>query len=691
VKKNLFIFTLFISQFVGAICYAVEYDVDSLKTFFYETKEVNLDKGLTAIRIADKFRKVDVDSANVYLSKGQTIANSLKSDKLKGEALLISGLLKMYEGKYEEVVNLSKQARSHFTTIKDSLGIAKSISNTGLAYDYWGKYDLATKNYFESLRLHSRLKEWEGVVSGNINVGVVYYIQEQYEKSLEFYLIAKEESEKHDITDFNSMIYNNIALCGGQLKDYKLVVEYYNKAIEESMRIDDLASAATILANLSLSHERLGNLDSAMFVLDKAELLALKLKDKQSLSFIYTRKGTIERGRKNLKKSLEYLIKAKEMAESIHALVQIEKAYEQLTDTYFEMGEYKKALENVLMVKAFSDSVLNEKNQIQLAELDIQYNTEKKEAEILRLKHESELQSVELEKKKFILWGASVGILLMLVVIAIVYNSYKLKSKANREITNQKEIIEEAHREITDSIAYAKRIQSAILPPDKIVKEYLKQSFILYKPKDIVAGDFYWMEHKEEKILFAAADCTGHGVPGAMVSVVCNNALNRSVREHGLTDPAEILNKTRDIVVEEFEKSDEDVKDGMDIALCSLEGNILKYAGAHNPLLIIRKGELIETKADKQPIGKSDNPKPYTTHEFEVVKGDSIYIFSDGYVDQFGGQKGKKFKVRAFRDLLLSIQEKSMEEQKMIIDDTFETWRGNLEQIDDVCVIGVRV
>lgn len=281
-----------------------------------------------------------------------------------------------------------------------------------------------------------------------------------------------------------------------------------------------------------------------------------------------------------------------------------------------------------------------------------------------------------------------------------------------REVEIQKELAEAKHIEIQASITYAKRIQSAILPSSKVVKKYLKESFILYKPKDIVAGDFYWMESvtsdesevmsDENKstssntqhsplVLFAAADCTGHGVPGAMVSVVCNNALNRSVREHGLTDPGEILNKTRAIVVEEFEKSDEDVKDGMDIALCSIQGNNLKYAGANNPLWIIRNGEILITKANKQPIGSFRSSDPFETHSFKLQKEDTIYIFSDGYADQFGGEKGKKFKAKAFRELLLSIQDKSMEEQKDIIDKVFEDWRGNLEQIDDVCVIGVRI
>jgi serine phosphatase RsbU (regulator of sigma subunit) len=295
------------------------------------------------------------------------------------------------------------------------------------------------------------------------------------------------------------------------------------------------------------------------------------------------------------------------------------------------------------------------------------------------------------EKQQILTYATAGGLVLVGFFLIYVFNRLKVTRK-------QKGIIEYAHhelgeknKEIVDSINYAKRIQSAILPPKKVVKEHLKESFILYKPKDVVAGDFYWLETKEKKVLFAAADCTGHGVPGAMVSVICNNALNRSVREHGLTDPSMILDKTREIVVQEFEKSEEEVKDLMDFALCSLEGNRLQYAGAHNPLWIIRNGEILETKANKQQIGKFDNPEPYTTHSFELKKGDSVYIFSDGFVDQFGGEKGKKFKVSAFRNLLLSVQDKSLEEQKTILNDTFETWRGKLEQIDDVCVIGIRI
>ncbi|MEX2483577.1 MAG: SpoIIE family protein phosphatase [Brumimicrobium sp.] len=331
----------------------------------------------------------------------------------------------------------------------------------------------------------------------------------------------------------------------------------------------------------------------------------------------------------------------------------------------------------------------------------------------------------------------AIGVVLLIALILIPYSRKILREDDRKKklFMQQKLIIEESHREIKDSISYAKRIQSAILPPSKIVKESIQESFILYKPKDIVAGDFYWMEtfvysahpNKETEsieitpkkgkrsdselkkgVLFAACDCTGHGVPGAMVSVICNNALNRSVREYKLTDPGEILDKSREIVIEEFEKSDDDVKDGMDISLVSfrlLQENgkrkaLIKWAGANNPLWILKndKKEFTEIKPDKQPIGKYAKTKPFTTHEFTLEEDEMIYLLTDGYQDQFGGTDeasrksgGKKFKTAPLKSLLLSIRNEPMEMQKEIIDTQFEAWKGTLDQVDDVCIIGLRI
>ncbi len=255
-------------------------------------------------------------------------------------------------------------------------------------------------------------------------------------------------------------------------------------------------------------------------------------------------------------------------------------------------------------------------------------------------------------------------------------------------------MVEEKNKEIVDSINYALRLQRAILPPIGKVKEFLPDSFILFKPKDIVSGDFYWMHHTGGKTLIAAVDCTGHGVPGAMVSVVGANGLNRCVKEFSLKKTNSIMDKLTDLIIETFETSDHEVKDGMDMALCSidLKARKLEYSGANNPLWIVRKGatEIEEIKADKQPIGKHDYRKHFTDHHVTLHHGDCIYIFTDGYADQFGGPKGKKFKSSALKKLLVSINDKHMDEQMKILNDNIENWRGDIEQVDDVCVIGVR-
>ncbi len=264
---------------------------------------------------------------------------------------------------------------------------------------------------------------------------------------------------------------------------------------------------------------------------------------------------------------------------------------------------------------------------------------------------------------------------------------------SNDKINQQKLKLEIKNKEVIDSINYASRIQHAILPPDNKISAHLEKNFILYLPKDIVAGDFYWLEKDDNLLHFAVADCTGHGVPGAMVSVVCHNALNRSVREFNFANPAEILNKTRELVIETFDQGNENVNDGMDIALCTLDLNkkILQFSGANNPLLIIRKKELIEFKGDRQPIGIFSNSKQFTNHEIELKSNDSIYIFTDGFQDQFGGINGKKLKLKGLKEILLSNSNKSMRHQKSRIEDAFKLWKSDLEQIDDVCIMGFRV
>jgi len=285
----------------------------------------------------------------------------------------------------------------------------------------------------------------------------------------------------------------------------------------------------------------------------------------------------------------------------------------------------------------------------------------------------------------------------LLIVAGYAVNVYVKRNEAFKiALRRAKQETDAKNKEITDSIIYAQKIQEAILPDRNLFKDYLKQSFIYYKPKDIVAGDFYWTVKTNSQLFVAVADCTGHGVPGAMVSVVCSTALNRCVREFGLSKPSEILDKCRELVIESFSSGNYQVNDGMDIALISLQKSssgetVIEYAGANNSLYMINNGTLQDVVSDKQPIGIYQYQKPFTNHKIIAEPGTMLYLFSDGFADQFGGPYGKKFKYKQFQEMLVSNSGFEVNKQLYYLEEKFNTWKGALEQIDDVCVIGIRI
>lgn len=280
------------------------------------------------------------------------------------------------------------------------------------------------------------------------------------------------------------------------------------------------------------------------------------------------------------------------------------------------------------------------------------------------------------------------GIIVGLIILGLVFILSRINQKRKIALIES----ETKTKEIISSINYAERIQRASLPSNALLEKYLRDGFIFFQPKDIVSGDFYWLEEKDGVTYFAVADCTGHGVPGALLSVLCSNSLSRAINEMGLTEPAKILDQTVVLLEGFFSKSENQVQDGMDIALCRLDKNKseLQYAGANRPLYFFQDGIFNEIKADRQPIGRYDHRKNYTNHVMELHSGDSLYLFSDGIVDQFGGEKSKKFTSKRLKQLLNEIKDKSMNEQKNVIASEFEQWRGDNESIDDVCVLGVR-
>ncbi len=477
-------------------------------------------------------------------------------------------------------------------------------------------------------------------------------------------------------------------------------------------------------------------------VVQTKDLEALLEQQKKLTNEIAANKSILENQKKELAEKAAMVEASNKMLDERKATIQQQQAKIALQENSLNDLNFTITAKQIRLAE---QQEILEKEQKKLLQIKTQFaETEKELTEKEQLVKDNEAyiqnqykiietKSSTIEEQKNIIWLSVIFLIVVSVLGLLAYRSYKLKKKANILIVQQKVEIEAQHKEIRDSIDYAKRIQQAIIPPIKVVQQHLKDCFIIYQPKDVVSGDFYWLENPsfnivanetiqsakndDNTIFFAACDCTGHGVPGAMVSVICNNALKRSVNEFKLTTPGEILDKTREIVVQEFEKSEDEVKDGMDIALCSIKfktesekshiAAVLNYAGANNSLYIVRainnsekndkttvqnsKFELLETKPNKQSIGKIDNPEPFTTHNIALQKGDTIYLFTDGYADQFGGEKGKKMMYKPFKNLLLSIQDKSMDEQKIILEQHFKEWKGALEQVDDVCIIGVRI
>jgi len=290
----------------------------------------------------------------------------------------------------------------------------------------------------------------------------------------------------------------------------------------------------------------------------------------------------------------------------------------------------------------------------------------------------------------------AIGVIVLMAFVLIPYTRRILREEELRkeQARLQAAMIKEKNADITDSINYALKIQSAILPPLTDFENLLPESFVFFKPKDIVAGDFYFLEEFQGHVYVAVADCTGHGVPGAMVSVICSNALSYVVHDANITDPGKILDAVTDIVIKKFATSPDGIKDGMDVCLCKIDvkNRKVEYAGANNALYIIKSGGEFESiKPDKQPIGQFDFRKPFTTHHIQLEEKDSIYLFTDGFADQFGGSKGKKLKYKPFKNELISSNDQPLQNQSAILDKFFEEWKGDYEQVDDVCVIGVRL
>jgi len=653
-------------------------------------------------------KKGEYDEALNFYEKALEIRIQIKD--LKGQSACYNNIGNIYKnrGKYEEAIESFTKAKKIKVEIKDEKGAGISIYNIGNVQFINTDYENALINYQEALKIFEKIDFKSGVASCFSGFGMIYENWNENKKAIEYYeqalKIEQEVGNEYGIADG----YNNIGNAYSQDSNYVEALEFYKKSLEIRQKIGYTQGIASSLSNIGITYSILGNYTESNKYLKEALVIVKDINNPYELVNIYNAIGKNHlKSHQNIE-ALTMFNKSLAVALEIDLKMMFPTNYLDISQTYDSMGNYKMAYESHKKYSENWQNIYNdEKNRI-LTDMQTKYETEKKEQQIELLNKDKEIDAERIKQQKIIIYVFILGLLFIVVFSILIYRQYQQKKRANRELEIKNALITHQKQEITDSIHYAERIQRAVLPVDSTFSDCLSDYFVLFKPKDIVSGDFYWMTTKNDKIIIVAADCTGHGVPGAFMSMLGVSFLNETVNDKGVIQANEILNEVRKSVIKSLQQTGKEgeAKDGMDISLCVIDSKNKKieFAGANNPLYIVRKSAdseevvLSEIKPDKMPVAIHIRMDSFTNNVIDLVEGDNLYLFSDGFADQFGGPKGKKYKYKTFKDILINNANLPMKEQKKLLDSSIEEWKlysdengKPYEQIDDILVIGVRV
>jgi serine phosphatase RsbU (regulator of sigma subunit)/Tfp pilus assembly protein PilF len=723
ILKLLVILTVYASQ---CIVFAQNNDADSLllliKSDKPDTTKVNHLNALCRLLMYN-----NPDSAITICNEAINTLNS-QPNKIKNESATIFMLAKTYnnlgncyyvKSNYIKAAEVYNKALSLNKSIKYSKGVAINLLNIGSIYHSKGDYNNALDNCLKALTIQEEIGDKNGISINLGNIGNIYSAQGNQETALEYYSkslkFAKELGDKHQIT---YALYT-IGLIYQEQKNFEKAFDTLFIALKLAETLNDKTLIGSLLGEIGVTYYTQGDSIKSLDYFLKALRISEEQKNEVNTANWLLSIGDNYIKFKNYKLAFEYLYRGLAICQKIGSKKGVENEYYFLSQLYEKStvsladtigGKYLNPEQMRLRAIYYYEKYLQAKEDIfgadkkkEFVETGLVYDFQKKEA-IAKLENEKQIALVEekARKQKVINAVIIIGVLLMVLLVVFIFRSLKITRKQkqiieqkSKETELQKHIIEEKNKDITDSINYAKRIQNALLGQEDYISKHLPEHFILFMPKDIVSGDFYWGAEKNGYWYFTATDCTGHGVPGAIMSMLGISFLNDIVLSEQELSPAEILNQLRERIITELRQADATVgnKDGMDISLCRLNLKTLEleWAGANNALNLIRNGVLEEIKADKQPIGYHTEMKPFTNHQIQLQKGDSIYIYSDGYADQFGGPKGKKFKYKQLEELIVECHHLNATEQKQVFKNRFMEWKGALEQVDDVCLFGVKV
>lgn len=702
-------------------------------------KEKNVKDNLSKAKIYSiyggfLFKSGRADSGLAWLSKSATLFKDLNMPVYELNIKITMASFYLETSNFSEAEKAYTEIISLGAAAKDSSAIGIGYHGLGSINEAKGNLSEAMSTYKKALLCYRAAKDFKGVAGAYMNLGATYHYMGWHKEALKYYLLAEKTSKESNFMPGLAVVSGNIGNTYAMLKDYETAANYFKSSIKLNTEIQNYVSVAlsnnalgkialekkdfkpaeTYIARADSFLKAVGNLEaiigneinygelkhlthdikSSVAHYTRAIKLADSLDVKNMIVDAYCGMSVIAEEQKNIPEAISLLTRALSIAKQSESLSQIKEAYGRLSELYAQNKQYKEAFEAGRNFTLFSDSLNKSASENELIRSTMRYEFDKEteQAKLEQVKKDAETEQ-RLFRQRITLAALAIIAILVLVFLLFLYNRFRLISKQKVIIEEQNTALGEKNSEILDSITYAKRLQDAILPPQHFIDKYLPENFVLYKPKDIVAGDFYWMEVKGDCVFIAAADSTGHGVPGAMVSVVCSNALNRAVNEFKQANTAFILDKTRELILDTFSKSSTNVNDGMDISLLCInrKKNTVQWSGANNALWYIQNNELMSITADKQPVGKTLYPKPFTLHEMHIVTGTQFYLFTDGYADQFGGEKGKKYKYKQLQNLLTSLSLLDMKSQKEKLENDFEAWKGHLEQVDDVCIIGIKL
>jgi serine phosphatase RsbU (regulator of sigma subunit)/Flp pilus assembly protein TadD len=703
-RRPLFCFILFIFSACCAI--AQQEKIDSLNAALKTAKH---DTSLARIYVmlTEYYAVSDLDTvipmcekAIAIAEKGMPGANEKELEAYREIEVTANnniGYVYSVKGEVVKALEYYEKSKALLDILKDKGGLADYYISVGFIYNNQGDVERALNCYHLSLAYRQEIGDKPGEAATLNNLGVIYNRQNDLPKAVDYFSQALVIYEKMGEKTGTSAALNNLAAVYEKQNDTAKAMSCYRKSLAIRKEQKDIRGIGNTLTNIGVLYDRHGDPGRALQYYNEAIAARINNVDRNGTASTLVNIATLYHKQGDWKNAILYGQKALAISQDAGYPDPISRSSEVLSMAYAKTGDYKNAYDMHVLFKKMSDSIINDATKKAALKAQMQYTFDQREA-----KQKAD-QDIKDARQKLIIYSISAGLVLVLLLALFIFRGYRQKQRANEIITAQKLeveksklIIEEKNTDILDSINYARRIQQAKLPKREEILEALPESFVLFRPKDIVSGDFYFFTRKNNYIFIAAADCTGHGVPGALMSMIGSERLTEAVQQS--VDPGEILALVNRGIKKSLRQteSDESTRDGMDIALCRIEQNsgTILFAGANRPFCYIRKGtaEVNEIKAIKKALGGlTEDEQQFETHKIQLDAGDNFYIFSDGYADLFNGETGKKLTTKKFKEILLGIRDRTMREQENYLSDFAVNWKAGTEQIDDILVIGVQL